>query len=196
VKTQYRYRWRCILYHCPGRSCLDLQLTAVNTKHWLRVDCRSLCVLHWLHGMRHKPSVLLIIRAIGCTLSTTMRGKRNTAGQIQAGSTLPYWNNEYPTRILDIPGTMKSRTLHGWHVPILEMTTLAAVMISCDLHPCGKEHFFCLLYCAQLMWKVNARNYSNKYARNEHCDHNSFWLCCIHRHITLHERQAKRFRTR
>jgi len=95
------------------------------------------------------------------------------------------------SRILDIPGTKKSLTLHVWHVPILEMTTQAAV-ISCDLHLCRKEHvFFCLLYCAPLMWKVNAHYYSNKCARTVHCDRNSFWLCRIHGHITLHGGKQK-----
>jgi hypothetical protein len=109
--------------------------------------------------------------------------------------TSPYWKKPTSSRILDIPGTKKNFTWHVWHVPVLEMTTHAAVMISCDLHLCRKEHFFCLLYCAQLMWNVNAHYYSNKCARSVHCDRNSFWLCCIHGHITLHEREAKSLRT-
>lgn len=155
---------------------------------------------------RNRQKCYVLIWAIRWTLSTTMRAKsqrlyfeprsseysRPNSGSIY----LTLLKQPTSSRILDIPGTKKNLPLNVWHVSVLEMTTLAAVMISCDLHLCRKEHvFFCLLYCAQLMWNVNAHYYNNKCALTVHCDRSSFWLCCIHGHITLHERQAKSFRT-
>jgi len=140
--------------------------------------------------------VLVFIWAIRWTLNTTTGGQNQRLYFEPRSSecSRPNSGNMYLTllkqqtssRILDIPGTKKSLTLHVWHVPILEMTTHAAV-ISCDLHLCRKEHvFFCLLYCAPLLWNVNAHYSSNKCARIVHCDRDSFWLCYIHGHITLH----------